>query len=317
MIRALALALLAATGARAAVAPPPGAVATLSEAEAVGDVRVATGPYADGLPAVTAEGAVTRRVWQVPDPGSSLALLRPLRAALEEDGWEVVFSCADRGCGGFEFRFELDVAPAPEMFVDLADYRYLAARRGEAWTILIASRSGARGYLQATEVTPLAGAQAEPPPAPDGAEGSAEGPPPPAPAAAAPPLAPPPAGDLARALRETGHAVLAGLDFASGSTALEGDAASLADLAAYLAAEPYATLALVGHTDATGSSEGNLAVSLARARSVRDALIDRHGVAPGRLEARGVGYYAPIAPNATEEGRRANRRVEAVVTSVP
>lgn len=310
MIRALAVAALLATGAQAAVAPPPGATLTLSEEAPLDGVRIATGPFSDGLPSVTAEGAVTRRVWQVPDPGSSLALLRPLREALVADGWEVAFDCADRACGGFEFRFELDVAPAPAMFVDLADYRYLAARRGEAWTVLIASRSGARGYLQATEVTPVAAAA--PPDATPAASDPAAAPP------AATPSPEPAATDLARALRETGHAVLAGIDFATGSTTLaDGDHPALADLAAFLANAPDATVALVGHTDAEGSAEGNMAVSLARARSVREALVRRHGVAPGRVEARGVGYYAPIADNATEAGRRANRRVEAVVTSTP
>jgi len=38
-------------------------------------------------------------------------------------------------------------------------------------------------------------------------------------------------------------------------------------------------------------------------------------VPANRLSVRGVGYLAPIAPNATPEGRRLNRRVEAVVLS--
>ena len=130
-------------------------------------------------------------------------------------------------------------------------------------------------------------------------------------------LAPVPAGDLAAVLRATGHAVLAGLDFASGSAALEGDDhPSLAALAAFMAAEPDATVALVGHTDATGGAAGNMAISRRRAETVRALLVSRHGVAADRLEAAGVGFYAPVSDNATEAGRRANRRVEAVVTSV-
>lgn len=317
MIRTIALTLAAATGAQAApLAPPPDATPTLSEETPLDGVRVATGPFSDTLPSVMAEGAVTRRVWQLPDPGSSLAITRPLREALVAEGWKVVFECAARDCGGFGFRFEIDVAPAPDMFVDLADYRYLSARRGEAWTILIASRSGARGYLQATEVTPVAGAPAAPDP-----EG--EAPPREAglPETTAPrpdPVMRPDPSDLAVSLRRTGRAVLSGLDFATGSTALDGgDYPSLAALAAYLEAEPDVNVALVGHTDAVGSAEGNMAISRARAQSARDLLIRRYGTAPGRVAARGVGPYAPLADNATEEGRRANRRVEAVVTSTP
>lgn len=344
MIRALALTLAAAATPVAALDPPAGATLTLSEASPLDSLRVATGPFAGGLPAVTTEGAVTRRVWSVADPGTTLALLRPLREALLAEGWEVAFECAARDCGGFEFRFEIDVAPAPEMFVDLSDYRYLAARRGEAWTELVVSRSGAVGYVQATEVAPApsaaspaspsgeAGAPAVPlasdradtpagpsappadakgaavQPAPDRVD-APEGPPPPMPADA---------GDVAGGLERVGRAVLADLDFASGSTALPGEEyPSLAALAAFMAANQDVTVALVGHTDSVGSAEGNLAVSLARARSARDLLVRRHGVAAGRVEAWGVGFYAPLGTNATEAGRRANRRVEAVVISTP
>jgi outer membrane protein OmpA-like peptidoglycan-associated protein len=37
------------------------------------------------------------------------------------------------------------------------------------------------------------------------------------------------------------------------------------------------------------------------------------GIAPGRIEARGLGKAAPVADNATPEGRAQNRRVEIVV----
>jgi OOP family OmpA-OmpF porin len=46
---------------------------------------------------------------------------------------------------------------------------------------------------------------------------------------------------------------------------------------------------------------------------VRDRLVAEHGIAPERLSAEGVGWLAPRATNATEAGREANRRVEAVV----
>lgn len=62
-----------------------------------------------------------------------------------------------------------------------------------------------------------------------------------------------------------------------------------------------------GHTDATGSDEANLALSLARAQSVRAALIAR-GVPEAGLTAQGYGATQPIADNETEEGRAANRR---------
>lgn len=62
-----------------------------------------------------------------------------------------------------------------------------------------------------------------------------------------------------------------------------------------------------GHTDSTGNPDSNLALSLQRARAVREALILR-GLPVVRLSAAGYGAAEPIADNDTEEGRAANRR---------
>jgi OOP family OmpA-OmpF porin len=58
-----------------------------------------------------------------------------------------------------------------------------------------------------------------------------------------------------------------------------------------------------------------MAISRRRAESARALLTGRYGADPARVEAFGMGYFAPVASNATPEGREANRRVEAVVTS--
>jgi outer membrane protein OmpA-like peptidoglycan-associated protein len=68
-----------------------------------------------------------------------------------------------------------------------------------------------------------------------------------------------------------------------------------------------------GHTDETGSNTYNVELSQRRAESVREYLIKK-GVAPQRLEARGFGRSRPVAPNTTEQGRAANRRVEFLTT---
>ncbi|WP_298438112.1 OmpA family protein [uncultured Jannaschia sp.] len=300
-----ALAVLAITmGAAQADVPdlPLPAAPTFAETVPLTSYRFATGPFANGvLPAVVAEGALTRRIWQVAAPGASaLQIIAPLRDALLAEGWTVTFECRTRACGGFDFRFEIDVIPAPEMFVDLADFRYLAAQKGDARIALLASPSGDLAYVQAAYLDPDGTVEA--------VTKSASNPPP-APSLSA-------SSDVTRTLTETGHAVLDDLDFPTGSTQLPGtDYASLATLATFLRDNATATIALVGHTDAEGTAESNMAISRRRADAAKAILTGTHGIAPGRIETHGVGFFAPIARNDTPEGRTANRRVEVVLTS--
>ena len=51
------------------------------------------------------------------------------------------------------------MARAPEMFVDLAAYRYLSARRDGTWTALVVSTSAGEGYVQRVTVAPVDAAQ--------------------------------------------------------------------------------------------------------------------------------------------------------------
>lgn len=68
-----------------------------------------------------------------------------------------------------------------------------------------------------------------------------------------------------------------------------------------------------GHTDAQGSSEGNLRLSQRRAEAVVEAL--RSETADSvMLTARGYGEEEPVASNETEEGRALNRRITFLVT---
>jgi OOP family OmpA-OmpF porin len=125
-----------------------------------------------------------------------------------------------------------------------------------------------------------------------------------------------PAGGLAAALAAEGHAVLEGLDFGTGASQLgPGPFPALDELAEWLRSNAEARAVLVGHTDASGALEANIAISRARAQSVRDRLVEAYGIEPARLSADGVGYLSPRAPNDTEAGRQANRRVEVVLTA--
>jgi len=46
-----------------------------------------------------------------------------------------------------------------------------------------------------------------------------------------------------------------------------------------------------------------------------ERLVTDYGTARNQLDAQGMGYLSPIANNATEDGRDANRRVEVIITS--
>ncbi len=72
---------------------------------------------------------------------------------------------------------------------------------------------------------------------------------------------------------------------------------------------PDAKVEIGGHTDATGSTSYNQALSERRAVAVRDALIAR-GADAANLTAVGYGESRPIADNNTREGRARNRRTE-------
>jgi outer membrane protein OmpA-like peptidoglycan-associated protein len=262
-----------------------------------------TGIWADGaVPTMPVEGHVTRQAWRIATPSlTTLELLRPLRDQLRDARFQILFECQTEACGGFDFRFAIDTLPPPEMQVNIGDFRYLAAERmtvdGREYLALVVSRMADASFVQITRIGP-AGGDAQPLATATAAPvGQAD-------------------GSLAQQLDDLGHAILRDLDFATGSAQLgEADFASLAQLAAYLAAYPDRSVALVGHTDSAGALDTNIALSQRRARSVLDRLVTQHGVNRRQLTAEGMGYLAPIASNRTETGRDANRRVEAIVTS--
>ena len=74
-------------------------------------------------------------------------------------------------------------------------------------------------------------------------------------------------------------------------------------------------LRIQGHTDDKGSAAYNKALSTRRAASVKAALI-KAGIDAHSLSSEGFGSERPLADNATEEGRAANRRVEFLVENL-
>jgi OOP family OmpA-OmpF porin len=67
-----------------------------------------------------------------------------------------------------------------------------------------------------------------------------------------------------------------------------------------------------GHTDSSGDSYHNLVLSEKRARAVANRLLEL-GISPSRITVIGKGESMPIASNSTKEGKRLNRRIEAIL----
>jgi outer membrane protein len=76
---------------------------------------------------------------------------------------------------------------------------------------------------------------------------------------------------------------------------------------------PFAKTMVEGHTDSVGADAYNMSLSDRRAKAVFDYLSSR-GVDPARMSSVGKGETAPIADNATAEGRQENRRVMLIRT---
>lgn len=68
-------------------------------------------------------------------------------------------------------------------------------------------------------------------------------------------------------------------------------------------------LNVIGHTDSSGNRQANIALSLARANTVRSYLIQK-GVPGDNLTAIGSGPDQPVNSNDSAEGRAKNRRIE-------
>lgn len=87
-------------------------------------------------------------------------------------------------------------------------------------------------------------------------------------------------------------------------------------VADFMKDHPDATAVIEGHTDNVdiyNDPQRNIKLSQARADSIRQYLIDKFGVDASRISAIGHGPNKPIAGNDTSEGRKKNRRVEAVI----
>lgn len=91
--------------------------------------------------------------------------------------------------------------------------------------------------------------------------------------------------------------------------------ADIGKLADFMKQHSNTKVTIEGHTDDRGNDYLNKMLSQRRANSVRNILIKKFGIVSDRVNFAGFGEERPVADNKSEQGRTANRRVMAEITT--
>jgi outer membrane protein OmpA-like peptidoglycan-associated protein len=263
------------------------------------EYTMAVGPRSGGSPASrTIEGKVIRMLYRLtPTERSTLEVFRNYEKAFADAGFEVIFACGRQECGSnfaYEVRYKVNRMPIESK----DDTRYLAATlthasEGQLTVALAVQRynlSGGSGDPAVWVALDIVEAQAMD----VGMELML-------------------ADEMSQDLEAEGRAVLYGILFDYDSASIQSQSAqTIAQIAQLLKGDTTLKLLVVGHTDNQGALDYNIDLSSRRAASVVQTLVSEHGISADRLSPHGVGYLAPAAANASENGRAKNRRVELV-----
>ncbi|MBX3498954.1 MAG: DUF4892 domain-containing protein [Alphaproteobacteria bacterium] len=254
------------------------------------------------------EGPRTRILYLAPPQRTSLEVYRNYRNALEKQGFATVYECRADECGVqiedaiyydskerqitgnqvAEHAFTMGVED-PRLWVGKLD-----RREGPLWVLVFAGHSGNSADSRAgNRVSVLVdivdkGAMEQRMVTVD-------------------------AGEIATNLGRDGRQVIYGILFDFDKADIKPESKpQLEQMAALMKTNPALKVFIVGHTDNQGGIEHNLGLSQRRAESVVRALSTQYGIPAARMAARGLGPFAPVATNDTEDGRARNRRVEIV-----
>jgi outer membrane protein OmpA-like peptidoglycan-associated protein len=268
----------------------PGAVINGYSQKEFDEWELPLSKVADGKYAKTqhVEGKVTGIHYDSPSNRSALEIFRNYEQALQQAGFQTLFTCGPKACGDSP---PGEAFPVEGSFGNYSDQaRYLAAKRsgpqGDAYVALWVYDSGfdVKQFLAVVETKPMESG-----------------------------LVKVTAEALAGDIRRTGHASVYGIYFDTGKAEVKPESdAALKEIAALLKQDAQLKLYVVGHTDNQGALDLNMDLSKRRADAVSAALTSKYGVTAGRLQALGDGPTAPVASNDTDEGRARNRRVELV-----
>jgi len=247
------------------------------------------------------EGKLTRILYLTPPDKSTLQVFHNFENTLKGLDFSPLFSCVGNAeCGWYSwFLGAQTLGGLREYAYQLGDdFRYLAAhlasKDGDVYVSMLVYKydSSAISAWEGRTMVELNVVEAEPMQA-EMVRVKAE--------------------DLAKNIREAGHAAVHQIYFDTDSARLKPESdPALQEIGSLLKGDSKLKLYVVGHTDNTGTLAHNMILSLQRAKAVMEALVSRYGAKPEALEAHGVGSLAPVETNTGEEGRAKNRRVDLV-----
>jgi OOP family OmpA-OmpF porin len=233
------------------------------------------------------EGKVTKFKYSVPTNRSTLEIIRSYRDALQKSGFQILFACDGKACISDKFKPNYTMTASGIWCYNCEPpMRYVAAKlsrpTGDAYVSVLVEKDYA--WLNVIEVKPMASgnvtvnAQA-----------------------------------LANDISTTGHAAIYGIYFDTGKASVKPESdPTIGEIAKLLGTNKDLRLHVIGHTDNVGAAIANMTLSKQRADAVVAVLLTKYGVPPARLQAAGVGPFAPVTTNRSDEGRARNRRVELV-----
>lgn len=119
--------------------------------------------------------------------------------------------------------------------------------------------------------------------------------------------------NITKSIIDNGSISIYGIQFDPGKSLIKPESSeTIKIIADYIKANLDKKFYIVGHTDNTGDFSANKTLSEERAKSVVNELTTKYDVRAEQISAHGISSLAPVASNSTDTGKSKNRRVEIV-----
>ena len=99
-------------------------------------------------------GPLRRRSWISKNDATTIdQFAQLLLSQLDVNEYETLLDCHDKVCGGFDFRFQIDVLPSPYVYINLSNFRYISLKFGAHYKTILISKLANTLWLQIIETT--------------------------------------------------------------------------------------------------------------------------------------------------------------------